>query len=284
MTQPGQPYEHYEVPPAGQEYTGQYNPQPPYSAQPYSGPPQQPYPAQPYSAQPYNQPYSAPPQPSYQPGYPQPQPQPPVPPRRNSALIALVASLGVLAVVAVAVVIVVMLRRGDEQPSAGPATTTAAAATTAPAQVGPVDSCLVGNWKQTTYSSPFDLSSITLDGKKMGEVNLSGGGRIWRIAVDGKATEDWTNARYTGKTNDGHNVEATFTGKNEWTLKTANNQILFTSTGSNVFITVSVDGKVQLNDSVRPFNNPLPYECSKNSWTAKSLTDPTASTIYQRSD
>ena len=279
MTQPGQPYEHYEVPPAGQEYTGQYHPQPPYSAQPYSG--------QPYSAQPFNQPYSAPPQPSYQPGYPQP--QPPAPPRRNSGLIALIASLGVLAVVVVAVVIVVVVRRGDDQPSAGPAKTTAAAATTgaattAPAQVGPVDSCLVGNWKQTTYSSPFDLSSITLDGKKMGQVNLSGGGRTWKITVDGKATEDWSKAQYTGKTADGHNVEATFTGKNEWTLRTANNQILFTSTGSDVFITITVDGKQQLNKSVTPFNNPLPYECSKNSWTAKSLTDPDASTIYQRTD
>ena len=88
MTQPGQPYEQYEVPPAGQEYTGQYNPEPPYSAQPYSGLPQQPY----------NQPYSAPPQPFHEPGYPQP--QPPVPPRHNSGLIALIASLGVLAVVA----------------------------------------------------------------------------------------------------------------------------------------------------------------------------------------
>jgi hypothetical protein len=286
MTQPGQPYEHYEVPPTGEQYTGQYNPQQPYSAQPNSGPPQ----PQPYSAQPYNQPYSAYPQ-SYQPGFPQPQPQPlpPMPPRRNSGLIALIASLSVLAVVAVAVVIVVVVRRGDDQPSVGAATTPAAAATTgaaatAPAQVGPVDSCLVGNWKQTTYSSPFDLSSITLDGKKMGQVNLSGGGRTWKITVDGKGTEDWSNAQYTGKTADGHNVEATFTGKNEWTLKTANNQILFTSTGSNVFITVTVDGKQQLNQSVKPFNNPLPYECSKNSWTAKSLTDPDASTIYQRTD
>jgi hypothetical protein len=283
MTQPGQPYEHYEVPPAGQEHTGQYHPQPPYSAQPYSGPPR-PYPAQPYSAQPYNQPYSAPPQPSYQPGYSQPQPQPSMPPRRNSGLIALIASLGVLAVVAVAVVIVVVVRRGDDQPSVGPATTTASAATTAPAQVGPVDPCLVGNWKQTTYSSLFDLSSITLDGKKMGEVRLSGGGRTWKITVDGKGTEDWSKAQYTGKTADGHNVETTFTGKNEWTLKTANNQILFTSTGSDVFITVTVDGKQQLKQSVTPFNNPLPYECSKNSWTAKSLTDPDASTIYQRTD
>ena len=284
MTQPGQPYEQYEVPPAGQEYTGQYNPQPPYSAQPYSaqpysGPPQQ----QPYSAQPYNQPYSAPPQPFHEPGYPQP--QRPMPPRRNSGLIAFIASLGVLAVVAVAIVIVAVVRRSDDQPSAGPTTTTpSGAATTAPAPVGPVDSCLVGNWRQTTYSSPFDLSDITLDGKKMGEVNLSGSGRTWKITVDGKGTEDWSKAQYTGRTTDGHNVVATFTGKSEWTLKTANNQILFTSTGSDVFITITVDGKQQLNESVNPFNNPLPYECSKNSWTAKSLTDPDANTIYQRTD
>ena len=131
---------------------------------------------------------------------------------------------------------------------------------------------------------PFDLSSITLDGKKMGEVNLSGSGRTWKITVEGKGTEDWSKAQYTGKTADGHNVVATFTGKNEWTLKTADNQILFTSTGSDVFITVTVDGKQQLHQSVKPFNNPLPYECSKNSWTAKSLTDPDASTIYQRTD
>lgn len=268
MTQPGQPYEQYEVPPAGQEYTGHHSPQPPYSAQPY------------------NQPYSAPPQPFYEPGYPQPQPQPqpPVPPRHNSGLIALIASLGVLAVVAVAIVVVTVVRRSDDQPSAGPTTTTSGAATTAPAPVGPVDSCLVGNWKQTTYSSPFDLSSITLDGRKMGEVNLSGSGRTWKITVDGKGTEDWSKAQYTGRTADGHNVTATFTGKNEWTLKTANNQILFTSTGSDVFITITVDGKQQLNQSVKPFNNPLPYECSTNSWTAKSLTDPDANTIYQRAD
>ncbi|GAA1035104.1 hypothetical protein GCM10009557_41790 [Virgisporangium ochraceum] len=274
MTQPGQPYEHYEVPPAGQEYTGQYDPQPPY---PYAGPPHQPY-----SAQPYNQPYSAPPQPFREPGYPQP--QPPAPPRFNSGLIALLASLGVLAVVAVAVVMVTVVRSGDDQPSAGPAPTASGAATTAPAQVGPVDPCLVGNWKQTTYSSPFDLSKITLDGKKMGEVKLSGSGRTWKITVDGKGTEDWSKAQYTGRTADGHNVVATFTGTNEWTLKTANNQILFTSTGSDVVITITVDGKQQLNESVKPFNNPLPYECSSNSWTAKSLTDPDANTIYQRTD
>lgn len=135
MTQPGQPYEQYEVPPAGQEYTGHHSPQPPYSAQPY------------------NQPYSAPPQPFYEPGYPQP--QPPVPPRHNSGLIALIASLGVLAVVAVAIVVVTVVRRSDDQPSAGPTTTTSGAATTAPAPVGPVTRAwsATGNRRRTAPRS-----------------------------------------------------------------------------------------------------------------------------------
>ncbi|WP_426505230.1 hypothetical protein ACPPVO_46585 [Dactylosporangium sp. McL0621] len=265
-----QPYEHYEVSPAGEEYTGQYPPQP------YSAPPQQPYQAPP-------QPYSAPPQQHYQPAY-APAP-PPVPPRRNSGLIALIASLAVLAVVAIAVVVVVVVRKDDPAPQGqGPAATTAAApsAGRTDAQVGPVDSCLVGNWKQTQYSALFDLSSVTVGGKKMGETKLSGGGRTWKISVDGKGTEDWSGARYTGRTDDGHDVEATFTGKNEWDLKTANHEILFTSTGSTVTITVDVDGKQALNNTVEPHNNPQPYECGKNSWTAKSLTDPNANTVYDR--
>jgi len=225
-------------------------------------------------------PFSAPPQQSFQ-------PSPPPPPRRGSGLIALIASLAVLAVVAIAVVIVVLVRRGEpEGQGQGPA----AAATGAPApsagrteaQVGPVDSCLVGNWKQTQYSALFDLSSVTLGGRKMGETKLSGGGRTWKINVDGKATEDWNAARYTGRTDDGHSVEATFTGKNEWDLKTAEHEILFTSTGSTVAITITVDGKEALHNTVEPHNNPQPYECGKNSWTAKSLTDPNANTVYDR--
>ncbi|MFB9445004.1 hypothetical protein Dvina_40190 [Dactylosporangium vinaceum] len=285
MTQPGPPYEHYEVSPAGEEYTGQYNPQQPYSGQPYPGPPQQ------YSAPPYaNQPYSAPPQqPPYQPPYAQPQPPAPRPPRRSGSLIVLLASLGVLAIVAVAVVIVVVVQKKDgpagEPKGQGPAATSAASAPSAtPAQVGPVDSCLIGNWRQTTYRSEIDLSSITLDGRKLGDVVVSGDGRTWKIGVDGKATEDFSKAVYRGRTDTGKAVEVSFTGKNEWDLKTADHQILFTSTGSTVAMTVKIDGANPVTDTVAPHNNPQPYECSKNSWTAKSLTDENASTVYTRAD
>jgi hypothetical protein len=218
-------------------------------------------------------------------------PPPPQPPRRSSGVVALIASLAVLAVVAIAVVVVVLVRSGDEQPQGqGPAVTTAAAATTGPsaaktdAQVGPVDSCLIGNWKQTQYSALFDFSDVTVGGKAVGEVKLSGKGRTWRIKVDGTAVEDFSGARYTGKTTDGKTIDATFAGSNQWTLKTANGELLFTSTGSTVAITVSVDGKQALHQDVTPHNNPQPYKCGKNSWTAKSLTDEDASTQYDRMD
>ncbi|WP_433206768.1 hypothetical protein ACQP00_40115 [Dactylosporangium sp. CS-047395] len=263
-----QPYEHYEVSPVGEEYTGQYPPQQPYSAVPY---------AQPYSAPPQQQPYQ---QPAYQPA-----PfQPPPPPRRSSGLIALIASLAVLAVVAVAVVVVVVVRgKGDEPPVASvPATTAASPAATANAQVGPVDSCLIGNWKQSQYSALFDLSDVTIGGKPLGQVNLSGGGRTWKITVDGKGVEDFSQTKYSGQTADGHKVDATFTGANQWELKTANHEILFTSTGSDVQMTVAVDGKATAPEKVEPHNNPQPYECGSNQWTAKSLTDANAGTVYKR--
>jgi hypothetical protein len=237
--------------------------------------------SQPYSAPPQQQP-AYPQQPYQQPAYPQ-QPQPP---RRSSGLIALIASLAVLAVVAIAVVVVVVVRRdepaSDTQPVAASPAPTAAAPTTGAAQVGPVDSCLVGNWKQAQYSALFDLSDVTVGGKPLGQVNLSGGGRTWKITVDGKGVEDFSQTKYSGQTADGHKVDATFTGANQWELKTANHEILFTSTGSTVKMTVAVDGKATEPETVEPHNNPQPYECGSNQWTAKSLTDANAGTVYKR--
>jgi hypothetical protein len=225
----------------------------------------------------------------YPPQTPAPAPQPP---RRNSGVVALIASLAVLAVVAIAVVVVVLVRSGDEPPQTpGPASTTAAAAAPAPpsaaktdTQVGPVDSCLIGNWRQTQYSALFDLSDVTSGGKALGQVKLSGKGRTWQIKVDGTAVEDFSGAAYTGKTTGGQTVTMAFTGSNRWTLKTANQEILFTSTGSTVAMTVSVDGKQALHEDVAPHNNPQPYECGKNSWSATSLTDPDAGTKYERTN
>lgn len=216
-------------------------------------------------------------------GAPQPQPQyqgqpgygyQPPPPRRNTGAVALIASLAVLAVLVIAIVVVLAVRRDNHEPSV-----------TQPQHqsAGPVDTCLIGNWKQTQFKAGFDLSDVNdAAGKALGTVQATGGGRLWRITADGTATEDFASTRYSGRTSDGRQVDLTFTGKNDWTLKTANHQLLFVSTGSNVEMSVTVNGKPALHDTVNPHNNPQPYTCATNSWSTTSLTDATASATYER--
>src|SRR3954454_18281085 len=99
--------------------------------------------------------------PPYQP------PPPPSPPSRNARIFALIGSLVVLAVDAVGIVVVIAIRRqGDDRSTAAPAPTqrapasTAASASgsTAATQSGPIDMCLVGNWRQSEYRSTFDFT------------------------------------------------------------------------------------------------------------------------------
>ncbi|MET7403783.1 hypothetical protein ABZS66_60970 [Dactylosporangium sp. NPDC005572] len=215
-------------------------------------------------------------------GYQQQQPPqyyapPPPPPRRNTVAVALIASLSLLVVLVVAIVVVIAVRRGDDDGS------TATPATSASTQSGPVDTCLVGNWRQSQYAATMDFSSIyDAKNKALGTVRVTGSGRLWRITADGKATEDFTSTRYSGRTEDGRSVDMTFTGTNEWTLKTQGGQLLFVSTGSTVELTITVDGKQAEQTNVEPHNNPQPYTCLPNSWKTQSLTDATASAQYDR--
>jgi hypothetical protein len=300
-------YPSYEVtPPAGSEpypaaYPPPYAPQPsPYAPQPAAYPAQpSPYPAQPspYAAQhsPYAAQPSAYPVPPSSAGYGPPgsaaPPQPPPAsapstggPRRNTGAVALIASLAVLAVLVVAIVVVLAVRKRDNDTATPrPGTGTSAAPTPASeAAAGPVDACLIGNWKQTQYAATFDLGGVTDGNKAVGTVKLAGAGRLWKIAVDGKATEDFTSAKYSGRTADGRTVDMMFTGQNEWALRTSNHQILFVSTGSTVEMSIVVNGKVAERDKVEPHNNPQPYTCAANSWSTTSLTDTTASSKQDR--
>ncbi|GGM73374.1 hypothetical protein ACFFX1_47410 [Dactylosporangium sucinum] len=203
-------------------------------------------------------------------------PPPPPPPRRNTVAVALIASLSLLVVLVVAIIVVIAVRRGD-----GSTATPAASAPTT--RSGPVDTCLIGNWRQSQYGATMDLSSVS-DGKNkpLGTVRVTGSGRLWRITADGRATEDFTSTRYSGRTDDGRGVDLTFTGTNEWTLKTQDGQLLFVSTGSTVELTITVDGKQAEKTRVEPHNNPQPYTCLPNSWKTQSLTDTTASAQYDR--
>jgi heme/copper-type cytochrome/quinol oxidase subunit 2 len=208
-------------------------------------------------------------------------PPPPPPPRRNTRLIALIASLVVLVVVVVVVGIVVVVLAIRRNVDRNDAESTPASAT-AEAPAAPLDTCLVGNWKQTQYTATFDLSGVSAGGKALDAVKVSGAGRTWKIVADGTATEDFSQARYTGTTADGRPVVLSFTGENDWTLKTENHRILFVSTGSTVEMVVSVNGKQAVKTNVQPQNNPQPYTCGPNAWTTTSPTDASASTTFTR--
>jgi hypothetical protein len=198
--------------------------------------------------------------------------------------VGLIASLAVLAVLVVAIVVVLAVRKGDGDTTATPQAQSSATAPTptSAAQAGPVDACLIGNWKQTQYTATFDLGGVTDGNKALGTIKLSGGGRLWKITADGKATEDFNETKYSGRAADGRTVDMTFSGQNEWTLTTSNHQILFVSTGSTVEMSIAVNGKDAEHDKVEPHNNPQPYTCATNSWSTTSLTDSTASSKYDR--
>jgi hypothetical protein len=223
------------------------------------------------------------PPPPYQPPY-QPPSQPP--PRRRGILpVVLVAGVTLVVVLIAAIIVVVVVRQQDDT-VAGPTTTpatTGAAASPATTGAGGFDECLIGNWRQTQYSAGFDLSG-TLDraGKPVGQIKTTGDGRRWKITSTGAATETFDDAEYKGTTTDGRLVTLTFTGGHEWKLKTSNGRILFELTSTNLEISVLVDGYRTPSEKVNPQNNPLPYQCSGNSWTATSLSDATASTTFER--
>ncbi|WP_426507722.1 hypothetical protein ACPPVO_55655 [Dactylosporangium sp. McL0621] len=292
------PYQSYDVTPIGgeqvpdqaQPYSAQPYPAQPYPAQPYQAQPHpaqpysaQPYSAQPYSAQPYAQPFSAPPQPAYGPY----QPPPPLPPspRRSARVFALIGSLVVLAVVAVGIVVVIAIRRqaDDKKPAdnAAPAASTATSA--AATQAGPIDMCLVGNWKQSEYKSTFDFTDLAPDGKSLGKVKVTGSGVQQEITAEGDSVSDYSSVTYTGRSSDGRTVTLLFSGQYRQTLKTSNHQILFSAKAGTMTMTVMVDNKQVLKNNPTGTSNPQPYTCGDNRWTTTSLVDPDAGATFVRS-
>lgn len=261
----GPPYQSYEVTPIS-----------PYPAQPPT--------AAPFPAQPYAQPFPAAP-------LPYPPPPPPPSPRRNARILALIGSLVVLAVVAVGIVVVIAIRRQSTSPSAvaspapspAPSSAAAPAASSAAPQAGPIDMCLVGNWKLTEYRSTFDFTELKPDGKPLGKVKVTGSGVKQEITAEGDSVSDYTAVTYTGKSSDGRTVTLLFDGQYHQTLKTSNHQLLFTAKPGTLTMTVMVDNKQVLKTNPSGTSNPQPYTCAKNTWTTTSLLDPDAAATYTRS-
>ncbi|MEV6924069.1 hypothetical protein AB0M46_06085 [Dactylosporangium sp. NPDC051485] len=227
--------------------------------------------AQPYSAQPY----SAAPQPAYQPS---------PPPQRSARIFALIGSLVVLAVVAVGIVVVIAIRRqsDDKQATENKAVTPSAATSTEAPQTGPIDMCLVGNWKQLEYKSTFDFTDLIADGKPLGKVRVTGSGVQQEITAEGDSVSDYSAVTYTGKAADGRAVTLQFSGQYRQSLRTSNHQILFSAKTGTMTMTVLVDNKQVLKTNPTGTSNPQPYTCGDNRWTTTSLVDPDAAATFVR--
>ncbi|MFG2039384.1 lipocalin family protein [Dactylosporangium sp. NPDC048998] len=257
-----------QQPPQPQYPQPQYPPQQYPQAQPPQQPPQPQYPqpqypprqpvAQPYSAMPYaTQPYSAPPayqQPPMSPA----QSGPPAPPgRRNRWFAALVISSVLLVVLVVAIVVVSLNRKPDA--TGGPQATSS--------QTGPVEQCLVGKWKQTSYQHYVDLSTTDVGKReKLGKIKFTGGGKIWEIRADGNAVEDDTKTVYSGKTDDGRTVNASWAGRTEWKVSTKDGVLSFAGGEATTVVTISVDGSEKGRIELQPNLDPTPYTCNGDIW------------------
>lgn len=283
----------YSVP-AQPESTGPYSvslhpdytqPAYPASAVPYADPgyteaaaQYPPSPAQ-YSAVPAQ--YSAPPA-----GYGQPNPAsydaypayPAAPPAgRGNLVMALIAGGAVVAVLAVAIVLVVAMRGDEETPIAS---TTPSSATTS---AGPVDSCLVGEWRQTLYQHNVDLSGSDVGAEEdLGTIKMTGGGKKWTIKADGSAIEDDSETVYTGMTDDGREVEAKFSGITTWKLETKDRQIFFSGVSGDTEVVISVDGDQAGKIALEPNYDPANYTCAENAWRVTRPEDTSSLTTYER--
>ncbi|MEV0565012.1 hypothetical protein [Dactylosporangium sp. NPDC050588] len=292
--QPQYPQPGPQYPPQGQQpqyppqqypqHTTQFPQQPQQPQQP-SYPQQQPqYPNQPYSAQPYNiapnsaAPYSGPPANPYAAPGPYVTPTPlPAPARsRGNRLVPILAIGGVLVVVLVVAIVVVALNQ-DKEPAAGP--TVAASAS----QSGPVDACLVGKWNQTSYQKIVDLGGTDIDKREgIGKVKMTGGGKQWTINADGTAVEDDTKTVYSGKDDKGRTIDATFSGKTDWQVKTVGRTIEFAGKESTSSVVISVDGRKAGTINLEPNLDPTNYTCVGDVWRTSSTQDPDSFARYDK--
>jgi hypothetical protein len=282
--QQGQPGPQYpqQQPPA-QYPQQQYPPQQPPAQYPQQQqyPPQQPsYGNQPYSAAPYNiapnsaAPYSGPPANPYT--------QPAtgmiaVPPQRSRSRLPMlvIAAVCLLALLAVSIV-VVALSKNKKEPVAGPGTAPTSYA-------GPVDPCLVGTWNQTSYQKVVDMTGTDVDKREgIGKVKMTGGGKRWTINADGTAVEDDAKTVYAGTDDKGRNINATFSGSTDWSIKTVGRTIEYAGKESTSSVVISVDGRKAGTINLEPNLDPNNYTCVGDVWRTSSAKDPDSFARYDK--
>ena len=288
---PGQPY---QDPPLDPTYgnPAPYSDPAAYDGQSYGGYPGQPS-APPYPGQPSAPPYPGPQGPTPQGyGYPQPGPYPPAgaypqpagagqPPvtGRNNWTIALTAGLGTLVVIVIAIVVVTM-RPSDPTTPTGAGASSAQSPSTAQ---GPVDTCLVGKWQQTEYQRRVEYADTEVGKREhLTTITMNGRGKLWTIGADGASTEDDTSTVYTGRTDDGREVTATFSGTTAWTLTTSDHKIEFAGVTSTAVVVISIDGAQKGLLKLQPNTDPVKYTCTGDVLRTTNPADTASFTTYQR--
>jgi hypothetical protein len=212
--------------------------------------------AEPSTAQPYSSNPAA--------GYQQPAPTG----GRNSFAVPLVALSTTLIVLVVAIVTVVVVRSGGTKGSPNPANT----GTTL------VDSCVVGNWTQTSHTEVQSSPQL------VGPVTLTGGGATLHMKADGSGILDYGNGTtYSGTGTlaaSGASVQITLkaTGTISFDYRTNNGAISLSNMVSKATVTPITDGQPASATQVQPNSAPSNYTCTS---THLTMTDELTTTEYR---
>ncbi|WP_432833486.1 hypothetical protein [Dactylosporangium sp. CA-092794] len=257
-------------------------PQQPTSGTPYSGAPyggqQQPYAGYPASSIPsYSDPVSAPPT-----AYGATYGAAPSAPSRNKFLVPVLALSGVLVLLVVAIVVVAALKNGGDNkntPVAGPTNGPTATDKPSTKPSAAIDECLVGTWTTKSYTE-----QMVVEGVGNVPVTLQKNGSTIKFTPDGKMTETYNNATFTG-TASAQGASVSFT----ITVNASASAGVATVNGSLTYSNVQSSGTMNFKapaaniDENEPFeatDDPAKYTCAGNTLT---ITTPQISQTADKS-
>lgn len=235
----------------------QYPPAPPPYQRQYQPPQYQPAPPQ-------QQPPQYQPAPQYQPVRQQPDAGPPPRRPRRRGTAGLTAAVVVAVVLVVAIVAVAVVRQFEGAPATG---------TGSGPTGGPLDTCLVGRWKQSHWQADYDFTGLAPT-SNLGVVKMSGNGRQWTVAADGTAIEHNDPTVYKGTARDGRAVQMTYTGSTTWRMTTAAGKIDLAGLAGATTLVIAVDGRTVDTFTIEPITGaPVRYACAGDMWRTLGNTE-----------
>ena len=119
-----------------------------------------------------------------------------------------------------------------------PAGNASAASSQTPTPTAGIDHCIVGSWRATGGTLPWQHNGVPL-------TVTGGGGVVTTYNADGSYSADFANAQpYTGTTSDGHRVSVTAAGATSGTFTASAGEFSLLSTQTTLTVTERIDGAV----------------------------------------